>query len=381
MNNIRLLQSMGLKVDVACNFQVGNTTSDERVNTFMKELNQLSIDTYDITFPREVSNIKNMYRSYKLVKRLVAENRYEIIHCHSPIGGVIARLAAKNARKNYGTKVIYTAHGFHFYRGAPLKNWLLFYPIEKLISHHTDYLITINKEDYKMAITKKFAANKIVYMPGIGINTEEMSLPYVDKLRKMEEFGVKDEKILLSVGELNKNKNHEIIIKAISNIKDPLKYIVCGKGNELENLQTLCKELNIENKVIFAGYRNDIKELLQIADVFCFPSLREGLSVSLMEAMVAGLPVVGSKIRGNIDLICEDDGGYLLNPHDEVLFQHKIELLIRKQYLREQMGNFNREYIKYFDWKRVNVIMETIYIEAANLLDDYMEKEKRNGTY
>ena len=171
MENIKILKNLGYEVHVLANFSFGNTTSDERTKEFKEELENMGIKVYNVPIPRKITAIKEMISSYKKIKKVCSENNYDILHCHSPIGGVLARFAFKDFRKK-GGKLIYTAHGFHFFKGAPIKNWIIFYPIEKFCSRYTDCLITINKEDYKRA--KNFKAKEVKYVPGIGIDTKKI---------------------------------------------------------------------------------------------------------------------------------------------------------------------------------------------------------------
>jgi glycosyltransferase involved in cell wall biosynthesis len=359
MENIHILQNIGYKVDVACNFEFGSTTSQQRVNEFKKELENNGINTYHIPVPRKITAINQMIMSYTMVRNLVHKNKYEIIHCQSPVGGVIARLAAKKARKN-GTKVIYTAHGFHFFKGAPLKNWMFFYPIEKFCAKYTDVLITINKEDYARA--QKFKAKKVVYVPGVGIDTKKISSVIVNKSEKRKELGVpEDAFVLLSVGELSKRKNHEIIIRVLSTLKNNnLVYLICGQGDLEEYLRNLAKQLGVH--VILLGFRRDISELSLIADLFVFPSLQEGLPVALMEAMASGLPVVCSKIRGNTDLIEDGQGGYLVKANDVDGFANAIQKVTDDDENRNKKGQKNLEIIKKFDMLKIKEKMKKIYL-------------------
>lgn len=359
MENIKILKSLGYEVHVLANFSFGNTTSDERTKEFKEELENMGIKVYNVPIPRKITAIKEMISSYKKIKKVCSENNYDILHCHSPIGGVLARFAFKDFRKK-GGKLIYTAHGFHFFKGAPIKNWIIFYPIEKFCSKYTDCLITINKEDYKRA--KNFKAKEVKYVPGIGIDTEKIK--DIKKNRKiLNEFNIKDEVVLVSVGELSNRKNHKVILKALEKVKGNFKYIICGQGAKKEELIKLSKELNLQEKVEFLGYRQDVKEILKASDIFCFPSKQEGLPVALMEAMASGLPVICSDIRGNKDLIENKKGGYLLKSYDIDEYSIKIQELIENKFLREEMGNFNLEKIKDFDRKKVNTIMEEIYNE------------------
>ena len=247
---------------------------------------------------------------------------------------MLTRLAAREARKK-GTKVIYTAHGFHFFKGAPLINWILFYPVEKFCARFTDVLITINQEDYKRA--QKFKAGKVEYIPGVGIDTKKFSEVVVDKSAKRKELGVPvDAFLVLSVGELNKNKNHDTVIKAIAKLNNPnVYYVICGQGTLENYLKDLINELGLEKQVKLLGYRRDIAEISKTSDIFVFPSFREGLSVALMEAMALGLPVVCSKIRGNVDLIEDGKGGYLVEPDDVEGFINAIRRIINENRLKQ----------------------------------------------
>lgn len=301
---------------------------------------------FDIPFERLPLKAKNIKVSKEL-KRIVTKEKYDIIHCHTPVGGVAARLVARKARKN-GTRVIYTAHGFHFYKGAPLKNWLLYYPVEKFCAHFTDVLITINQEDYALA-KRKMKAKRVEYVPGVGIDLTKFGQATVDKSAKRKELGIpEDATLLLSVGELNENKNHETVIRAIKNLD--VYYIIAGKGDLQEHLQNVIDELGITNKVKLLGFRDDIGELCEIADIYVMPSYREGLSVALMEAMAKGLPCVVSRIRGNTDLI-DENGGVLFDPHSVDDCQGAIERIMSSE--RTEIGAYNRKKIQRFALKPI----------------------------
>ena len=239
---------------------------------------------YDIPFERSPLKAGNV-KAYLHLKRLIDNGGYDIVHCHTPVGGILTRFAARNARKK-GLKVIYTAHGFHFYKGAPLLNWFLFYPVEWLCSWWTDVLITINKEDYRLA-KKRFHAKRTEYVHGVGIDVNKFRNGQIDIEEKRRSLNLqKDDIMLLSVGELIKRKNHEVVIRAIAQLKiSQLKYFICGTGRLKEYLISLIDELELKNQVFLLGYRNDIWELCQTADLYIFPSRQEGLPVALLEAM------------------------------------------------------------------------------------------------
>lgn len=348
MPNVKLLQEMDYDVQVACNFIKGNTCSNERIDRLKEKLKEWHVPCVQIDFDRDVMNISENALAYKQVKQLLNGDTYDIIHCHSPIGGLITRLAARKARKR-GAKVIYTAHGFHFYKGASKKNWLLYYPVEKVCSYFTDVLITINQEDYALA-QKKMKAKAVEYVPGIGIDLTKFS-SVVDKVNKRKELGVPDDAVVLfSVGELNENKNHETVIRAIADIENAY-YIIAGKGTLQEHLQSVIDELGLSDRVKLLGFRNDVGELCEVADIYVMPSFREGLSVALMEAMASGLPCVVSRIRGNTDLI-DSKGGALFDPHSAEDCRTAIEHIISSDI--KTLGAHNSVKIQEFSLDAVN---------------------------
>ena len=354
-----LLLDLGYSVDVVCNCKEGNTISDEKIKEMIGILAEKGVTVIHVPIPRKIYDLKGIFKSIKYIKEMCKKEKYVLMHCHSPIGSVVARTAALNARKD-GMKVIYTAHGFHFYKGAPKKNWIIFYPIEKLFSYVTDVLITINKEDYRFA-KRNMHAKKTVYIPGVGVDVEKFKNIVCDRGLKRKELGIKENDFLiLSGGELNSNKNHEAIIKAIALLKNPkIHYCIAGIGDNSKYLKKLAGELNVNLHLV--GYRSDIPELLKSADLFAFPSYREGLSVALMEAMAAGLPCVVSNIRGNVDLIQNNQGGILFEPEQISEAKAAIENLVINPQKRETMGNINFINIKKYSQKKVDNQMEYIY--------------------
>ncbi|MCI6955802.1 MAG: glycosyltransferase family 4 protein [Candidatus Faecousia sp.] len=268
---------------------------------------------YDVPFERSPLKKENL-TAYHQVKRIIREGGYDIIHCHTPVGAAVARLAAREVRKN-GTKVIYTAHGFHFFKGASLVNWLVYFPVEWLLSPLTDVLITINREDYDRA-KRLLRAKRIVYIPGVGIDTARFRGNAEKGAALRRELGIPEEAtVLLSVGDLNKNKNHRAVLEALAGMENRnLHYVVCGRGPLKGELEAFAREKGLGDRVHFMGYRNDIPAFYAMADIFVFPSFREGLSVSVMEAMASGLPIACSRIRGNTDMVEDGVNGYLMEP-------------------------------------------------------------------
>lgn len=262
---------------------------------------------FNIPFARFPLKPQN-YKSYKELKRIIKENKYELIHCHTPVGGVLTRLAARKERKN-GTRVIYTAHGFHFYKGASLLNWMIYYPLEKCLSKYTDCLITINEEDYNLARKKFKKCKQIELVHGVGVDEErfnfEMSTGEKHKLR--ESIGLKDNDfVLIQVGELNKNKNQIMSIEAMRELVKEysnIHLVLVGKGKLESYYSNKIEEYNLQRNIHMLGYRTDIPQLLKISNVLLSLSYREGLPVNVIEAMVCGLPIIATDCRGNRDLI------------------------------------------------------------------------------
>jgi len=307
-------------------------------------------------FPIHPNNIK----AFIQLRRILNKEKYTIIHSHTPSGGLIARLAAIKTRKVNKTKVFYTAHGFHFFKGAPLKNWLLYFPVEWVCSFLTDVLITINQEDYALAL-KHMHAKKIVYVPGVGVDTEKIKKIFCDRQKKRKELGLGDDDVvILSVGEINDNKNHELIIRALSEIENEnIAYVICGKGGRENYLKNLSEKLGVNT--VFLGFRNDVLEIYKCCDIFAFPSKREGLSKALMEAMAAQLPVVCSKIRGNTELIESGKGGFLFAADNAKEAAEGILKLVKDRHMREAMGAYNALTMEKYDIKNVEEIMKKIY--------------------
>jgi glycosyltransferase involved in cell wall biosynthesis len=261
-----------------------------------------------------------------------------------------------------GTKIIYTAHGFHFFQGAPLKNWLLYYPVERFLSRWTDMLICINHEDFDRA-QRSFHAKRTVYVPGVGVDVDKFQRKEPNREQIRKQFGLDDSDImLLSMGELNKNKNHEIAVRAIAKMCDQnIHYLIAGQDRSEGYLHRVIEQLKLEDQVQLLGFRDDIQQLCQCADIFVLPSLREGLSVSLMEAMASGLPCIVGRIRGNVELIEDGKGGYLCDPRDANEFAEKINALSNCEELRSRMGAYNREKIRGFDEEIINQRMKELY--------------------
>jgi glycosyltransferase involved in cell wall biosynthesis len=310
---------------------------------------------------RSIFDFRNIINAYKKINNAIEELGIEYIHCNTPIGGFLGRVCGKRCKVK---KVIYTAHGFHFYKGAPFLSWLVFYPIERFLARWTDIILTINEEDYNRACSFKLRnQGKVFKIPGVGIDVKKINLIEGKREEFHRELKISERSlIVLSVGELNKNKNNIVIIKALAKLKNPnIHYVICGVGPKQNYLQFITKKLGIERNVHFLGFRRDIIEILKSSDIFVLPSLREGLPRSLMEAMACGLPCVVSNIRGNVDLIEHNYNGYLCDPKKADDYANAISMLVKDANQRDAMGIENSKRILRYDVSSVVQELGEIY--------------------
>lgn len=333
------LSENGFRVEIACS-NVGG-----RVEEIRSKLKNYVKKIHIVRLKRSPLAPVN-FLGYQDMKRIINCGHFDLIWTNEPVMGVVTRLAARTARKN-GTKVMYMTHGFHFFKGAPKKNWLIFYNIEHWASRLCDVITTINREDYRRA--KKMHAPVVKYIHGIGINPERLNK--IDNRSDIrQELRLNENDFLcISVGELNENKNHQVVIKALGQLKDPdIHYIICGKGDQLENLKNLAKEQGVQKNIHFLGYRMDVLDICSQSDLFVFPSHREGLPIAPLEAMYCGLPLITSDIRGLADYMKEGKTGYLTDPDDVNSFASKIRKLKDDPQLREEIGSNNKKAVVLF---------------------------------
>lgn len=346
------------------------------------ELNLPNADkVFDLPVQRTPYRLKNL-TAFKQLKSIMDVNKYEIVHCHTPMGGMLARLAARQTRKQ-GTKVIYTAHGFHFCKGAPLLNWLVYYPIEKMMASLTDCLITINEEDYALAVKRRFSASRIELVHGVGVNTEVFKpLDAASKcgLRLAAGYGP-DDFLMFNAAEFNKNKNQQLLIQAVALMKDEMpnaKLLLAGNGPLFQKCRELAARLGVADKVRFHGYRKDISSLLPMCDVAVASSLREGLPVNIMEAMASGLPIVATSNRGHSELIEDNKNGYLINGSDSRSFADRLLELGRSKYLCKKMGIESVNRVGKYSLSQVGAELGHIYSQLIS--EDWDETESKHSS-
>lgn len=363
MENIKILIKQGYEVDVACNMEQPGPITQDKIEVMKQELEAMGVRVFHVPVPRKITAVGAIFRSLRSSVELMNRRRYDLIHCHTPIGGVICRLANRFSRGYGRAKMIYTAHGFHFFKGAPKVNWLLYFPVEKLCSYFTDVLITINREDYDTA-RRKMKARSVVYVPGVGIDMQKYENQDADRAAQRAAMGVPESALLLaSVGELNENKNHSTVIRAIAKLKrEDVHYAIAGRGALHGELQSLSEQLGVEKQIHLLGYRADVEKIYGAADVCVFPSFREGLGLAALEGMASGLPLICSDNRGSRDYAKNDDNAYVC-PADSVRdFAAAIErVLSLPDSERKAMGLSARETAGEFRLSKISAQMEQLY--------------------
>jgi len=348
----KVLLNIGHEVHIAANF-------NDEIDHF-EDPNVIKHQIDFIRNPFSIGNIKAM----KQLEGLFDKIYFDLIHCQSPSGGAITRLAARKTRRK-GTKVLYTAHGFHFFKGAPFKNWLIYYNIEKWLGCFTDCIITINREDY-IAAKNRLKIKDVRYIPGVGIDLNKFVPQTLEKKKELrKQYGYsEDDFILIYVAEMSYRKHQDLLIKVVNVLKDKIpniKLLLVGDGGLIEDYKRQVRNLSLENNIYFLGYRKDVPNLMTLADVAVSSSRQEGLPVNVMEAMAIGLPLVVTDCRGNRDLVINGKNGFVVALDDVDTFADAIEKLYSSEELRTRFGHTNMQMIKKYSLENVRKYMEKIY--------------------
>lgn len=359
LDKMEILSTFGYEIVCAANFERAE------YNQKTDEILSRGIVVKHIPFERKPFSRCN-FSAYRKLKKLLKNERFDLLDCHNPVAGALARVAAaKSKKKGNAPFVIYTAHGFFFFKGAGFLARFFYRPIEFWLAKKTDVLITMSKEDFSVAQKMKVKKGvKLVH--GMGVDIEKARFLQVDRTTKRAEFGINDEFVAVCVGECipRKNQTTALCVFAEEGMKGA-KLILVGGGEDLPKLKEIAKELGVEKSVIFTGYRKDVIEIVKCADAVLFPSFQEGLSIALIEGMAVGLPVVCSDIRGNRDCVDEGKGGYLFAPSDFLGFARALSALKENPAVREKMGAYNQKRAEDFSKKRVRKEYEEIYGEIA----------------
>lgn len=353
--NIEAVKELGYELHLLANFENGPGPEGKN-EAFAQWCEKQGFYVHTMPFVRGAS-LKNI-SLVKELKEILLKEKFDIVHAHTETGGLLLRMAisAKGS-----SKYIYTAHGMSFWKGCPLKNRIIYKTIERWICNGMDANLAMNQEEHDFV--KIINPNTAFYVHGIGLDLGRFQREGRARDEVRTEFGVKDCDILIvSIGELDDNKNHAVIIKALSILENKnFKYVVCGVGPNKDMLTKIAADAGLSNKVVLAGYRSDIPDILKAAEMFVFPSFHEGMPVAALEAMACGLPLVCSKIRGNVDIVKDDYNGYLVNPNNYQVFSDRIKQLIDKKEDRCRMGQINKELVKAYSLESVVSELKTIY--------------------
>ena len=357
-NDIKILQDMGYEVHCAANIHHAGA---ECMNDYFADM---GVIFHQIDFSSNKPISKETIVSYLEMKKIIKENYFDVIHVHTPIAGAITRYACRNQRKR-GTTVIYTTHGFYFHKYSSKKTWLIFHTIEDFMSRYTDAMITINHEDYNNA--KIMHCSKVYYIPGVGVDTKRYTDIVINRNDYRKKMGIgKDDLLILAVGELSNRKNHQIIIKALSELKiQNAVFMICGNAmtsaNTKDKLEEMAKESKVDLRLM--GLRDDIPQICKCADIGVMPSTREGLGLSGIEMLAAGIPVVASNVHGIVDYIIDGEDGYLCAPDDAHAFAQAI-LKLRNEEKRKSMVdkciNIAKKFDKKYSYKKMRDIYEEL---------------------
>lgn len=364
MNNVKILQNMGYVVHYASDF------NNPVYECNQEELYQMGIKLHQISIKKSpaclYSNIKAIYE----LAHIIDDNNITLIHCHNPMGGVTARVAAHISRKK--PRVIYTAHGFHFYKGAPVINWIAYYPVERLLARWTDVIVTINREDYILA--GKFHLKRdgfVVHINGVGIDMDKFNADKENQIVKRKKLGIPDNAFhIVTVAELNSNKNQAVIINAIALMNNPdIHYTICGDGPEKNILIDIINEKYLENQVKLLGYRQDVTEILKTADVFAFPSRREGLGLAAIEALACGVPVVASDNRGTREYIKNEINGIFCHTDNTEDYIDAFNRLYQDKEYRLKLAFECRNSVEKYDYRKIMKEMKIVYQRCVDCPD------------
>lgn len=324
---------------------------------------------HNVPIERSPFSLKNLH-AHKVLKKIIEDNNFALVHGHTPMGGVLTRTASASSRKN-GTKVLYTAHGFHFFKGAPLKNWLLYYPMEKYLASYTDGIVTINTEDFNLLFEKKFNTPSKFNIKGIGVDAHKFKpVSSIKKSELRKQLGYNDKQfILIYVGEFIYRKNHRFIIDSANTLAQRipnLKIIFAGRGALIEEMKNYAIRQNVNEFIDFLGFRTDIQDLMSISDIGVSSSRHEGLPINLVEEMFCGLPVIATQDRGHRDLIYPGENGFLFNQSKKVEFIFAITDLYSNPEKRIKFGNKSIELAQKFTLENSLKSMADIYSYFLN---------------
>lgn len=353
--NIAALQSLGLQVELCANFENGNGPEIHNQD-YVEECEKRGLRTHSIPFARH--SLTGSLKCLHQLKELLSREQYDLVHTHTETGGLLLKLAHSEKGKS---KFVFTPHGMSFWKGSSLKSQLVYKPLERWICSGMDMNLGMNREE--MEYLERWNRNNATYVHGIGLDLSRFESHNEASKAVRKEFLLNTNgKMIVSVGELDNNKNHITVIRALAQLdRKDWKCVICGVGPNKDILMQEAERLGLKEHVVLAGYRSDIPEILNAADIFVFPSFHEGMPVSVLEAMACGIPIICSAIRGNVDVVQDGDNGYLFKPSDGDTLSREIALLMDNETLRQQMGAKNKKVVKKFSLEAVTEELKAIY--------------------
>ncbi len=366
-NDVKLLKEMGCEIHYASNFR-------NPIYEFDKEiLKEQGVILHHIDVEKSPFKLAN-FTAIKQVKKIIDECEIDIVHCHNPMGGVCARVAARLSKRE--PYVIYTAHGFHFYEGAPIHNWIFYYTVERVLANWTDQIITINKEDYERAKTFKLKpGGQVAQIHGVGVNEEKfvrLDDEQRQKLRRKLQIP-EDAFLIVTAAELNDNKNHKVVIDALNTIKQKgnaeskqIYYFICGKGPLRLNLEEKISHLGLTKQIRLLGFRTDMPNILSCADCFVFPSKREGLGIAAVEALLCGVPLIVSDNRGTREYAIDTVNSIVCKTNKPEEYASAIQKLLADREYRQLLASRARSSAKGFTINEVEKTMKRVYETWVN---------------
>lgn len=357
MNDIKTLQKMGYEIHCAAN----KNHSGVGAEGIVEYLNKNHVIFHQIDFSSNKPISLHTCKSYIQLKVILKNENFDFVHCHTPIVGVICRLACIRYRKR-GMKVVYTTHGFYFHKGSSKKTWIIYKNIETIFSYFSDAIITINKEDYNNA--KKMHCSNVYYINGVGVDIKKFRNVEINREAYRKSIGVENhELVVLMIGELSKRKNHKIVIDAVAQLKiSNLVVVHCGNSMNGDEIEISIRDTALKNniKLVMLGIRDDIPQICKCADIGTISSTREGLGLAGIEMLASGLPIVASKVHGILDYVQDGVNGYLADPYNVMEFSEGIRKLLAPE-IREKMYHICQKSVDKFDVNVSKQQMKAIY--------------------
>ncbi|MDR1481050.1 MAG: glycosyltransferase [Synergistaceae bacterium] len=264
---------------------------------------------YDVNWSRNPLSSGNFAETPERIREIIKDGGYDIIHVHTPVASFIMRYATRKIESPSRPKVVYTAHGFHFFRGGGRVRNMIFRRLEKKAGKWTDRLIVINHEDLEASARYGIVpGERLVYMPGIGLDFSKYdpsSVSHAEIRRTRDEIGLRsDDSLFTMVASFDKGKRHEDVIRAMSKIKNPDIHVAfAGNGPLREKIQLMARTSLVHHRTHFLGQVKDPRSLMLASKATIMSSEREGLSRAAMESICLGVPVIGSDARGVRDVI------------------------------------------------------------------------------